>query len=296
MRLEWLDDILAVADAGSLARAAALRHVSQSAFTRRLRAIEAALGVALFERRRKPLTLLPELAQHLPALRSLAAQLRQLREGLAQGGGLRGLTLACQHAITTTHSPAIVAALTEGQSRPVRVRSENREECLLRLLAGEADLAVVYDVPGIAPLSISGAFERVPLGPERLLPVAAPTLAGLPDELPYVGYPGDVFLGQVMDRALLPRIAPGLRLRRCAETALTLAAHEYARRGIGVAWLPQAMARADLDAGRLVSLAPRLPALDMELWMLRLAGPGAGWEEDWRRLADMPGLAQGTGL
>ena len=291
MRLEWLDDILAVADAGSLARAAAMRHVSQSALTRRLRVIEAALGVPLFERRRKPLTILPEIEPHLPAMRSLTAQLRQLRDGLAQSGGARGLTLACQHALTTTHSPAIVAALTGVRARPVRVRSENREECLLRLLAGEADLAVVYDVPQIAPLALGDAFERVSLGPERLIPVAAP---GLPrdDELSYIGYPGDVFLGQVMDRALLPRIASDRRLRRCAETALTLAAHEYARRGIGVAWLPESMARDDLASGRLVSLAHDVPWLDMEIWMIRLPRAAAsGWEQDWQGLVDTLSLA-----
>ncbi|MDZ7710129.1 MAG: LysR family transcriptional regulator [Roseovarius sp.] len=296
MRLEWLDDILAVADAGSLARAAAMRHVSQSALTRRLRVIEAALGVPLFERRRKPLTLLPEIEPHLPAMRSLAAQLRQLRDGLSQSGGARGLTLACQHALTTTHSPAIVAALTGGRARPVRVRSENREECLLRLLAGEADLAVVYDVPQIAPLALGDAFERVSLGPERLIPVAAP---GLPrgGELPYIGYPGDVFLGQVMDRALLPRIGPDRRLRRCAETALTLAAHEYARRGIGVAWLPDSMVRDDLASGRLVSLTPDVPRLDMEIWMIRLPrADGDGWDDDWQRLAGTLSLAPPSSL
>jgi DNA-binding transcriptional LysR family regulator len=291
MRLDWLDDILAVADAGSLARAAELRHVSQPALTRRLRAIEAALGVPLFERRHKPLTLLPEMAAHLPAMRSLAAQLRQLRDGLAQSGGARGLTIACQHAITTTHSPALVAALTEGQARPVRVRSENREDCLLRLLAAEADLAVVYDVPHIAPLALGGAFERVSLGPERLIPVAAP---GLPrgDTLPYIGYPGDVFLGQVMDRALLPRIGPGRPLCRCAETALTLAAHEYARRGIGVAWLPLSMLHDDLASGRLERLDGDVPSLDMEIWMIRLPRADAGgWDDDWRRLAATLDLA-----
>lgn len=296
MRLEWLDDIIAVADAGSLARAAAMRHVSQSALTRRLRVIEAALGAPLFDRRRKPLTLLPEIEPHLPAMRSLAAQLRQLRDGLSQSGGARGLTLACQHALTTTHSPAIVAALTEGQARPVRVRSENREECLLRLLAGEADLAVVYDVPQIAPLALGDAFERVSLGPERLIPVAAPGLLRGAD-LPYIGYPGDVFLGQVMDRALLPRIAPDRRLRRCAETALTLAAHEYARRGIGVAWLPESMARDDLAAGRLVPLAPDVPGLDMEIWMIRLPRSDAsGGDEDWQGLALTLSLAQPPSL
>jgi DNA-binding transcriptional LysR family regulator len=295
MRLEWLDDILAVADAGSLARAAEMRHVSQSALTRRLRVIEAALGVPLFERRRKPLAPLPGIVPHLPAMRSLAAQLRQLRDGLAQGSGLRGLTLACQHALTTTHSPALVAALTEGQSRPVRVRSENREDCLLRLLAGEADLALVYDVPEIAPLALGRAFARVSLGAERLIPVAAAGLRPGAD-LPYIGYPGDVFLGQVMDRALLPRIGPDVRLRRCAETALTLAAHEYARRGIGVAWLPEAMARADLAAGILVGMAPGLPAIDMAIWMLRLEGQAEGWEGDWQRLAGTLRLARGPGL
>jgi len=291
MRLEWLDDILAVADAGSLARAAALRHVSQPALTRRLRSIEAALGVQIFERRHKPLTLLPEIAPHLPAMRSLAAQLRQLRDGLAQSGGARGLTLACQHAITTTHSPAIVAALTEGQARPVRVRSENREDCLLRLLAAEADLAVVYDVPQIAPLALGGAFERISLGPESLVPVAAPCLP-TKGALPYIGYPGDVFLGQVMDRALLPRIGPDRPLRRCAETALTLAAHEYARRGIGVAWLPESMVCDDLSAGRLTRLAADVPRLDMEIWMLRLPrADGGTWDADWQRLADTLSLA-----
>ena len=78
MRLEWLDDILAGADAGSLARAAEIRHVSQSAFTRRLRAIEEALGVPLFDRRRKPVVLLPDIEVQSGEMRALATQLRHL--------------------------------------------------------------------------------------------------------------------------------------------------------------------------------------------------------------------------
>jgi DNA-binding transcriptional LysR family regulator len=284
MRLEWLEDILAVSDTGSLAAAAVARHVSQSAFTRRLRAIEDALGAPLLDRRRKPVTLLPEIAAHLSDMRGLATQLRHLRDTLAQTGGARGLTLACQHAITTTHSPAIVSILTAQGGRPVRVRSDNREECLLRLLSGEADLAVVYAVPEVAPLSLGRAFDRVSLGHERLVPVATPRLATDPD-LPYIAYPGDVFLGQVMARAILPRIPPVRILRRRAETALTLAAHEYARRGIGVAWLPEAMVRADLQDCRLISLESTLPALDMDLWMIRLSERADdSWALDWSRL------------
>jgi len=59
MRLEWIDDILAVLDRGSLARAAEKRLLTQSAFTRRVRTIEESIGVALFDRRRKPAALMP---------------------------------------------------------------------------------------------------------------------------------------------------------------------------------------------------------------------------------------------
>lgn len=284
MRLDWLDDLLAVSDTGSLARAAEMRHVSQSAFTRRLRAIEEALGTPLLDRSRKPVTLLPEVAAQIPEMRSLATQLRTLRETLAHTSDARGLTLACQHAITTTHSPAIVSILTAQGGRPVRVRSDNRQECLLRLLSGEADLAVVYAVPGIAPLTLDRSFEKVCLGGERLIPVAAPRLPHEGD-LPYIGYPGDVFLGQIMARAILPRIPTARILRRRAETALTLAAHEYARRGIGVAWLPEGMVRRDLEEGSLVALASALPVQEMALWMLRLGDrPDDGWAHDWGRL------------
>ncbi|WP_297769441.1 LysR family transcriptional regulator [uncultured Roseovarius sp.] len=284
MRLDWLDDLLAVSDTGSLARAAEMRHVSQSAFTRRLRAIEEALGTPLLDRSRKPVTLLPDVAAQIPEMRSLATQLRTLRETLAHTSDARGLTLACQHAITTTHSPAIVSILTAQGGRPVRVRSDNREECLLRLLSGEADLAVVYTVPEIAPLTLNRSFEQVLVGRERLVPVAAPRL-GQGSDLPFIGYPGDVFLGQIMARAILPRIPARRVLRRRAETALTLAAHEYARRGIGVAWLPEGMVQADLAEGRLVALGPVLPEQEMELWMIRLVEHSDdGWAHDWERL------------
>ena len=44
MRHDWIADILAVIDSGSFARAAELRNITQSAFTRRIDAIEAQLG------------------------------------------------------------------------------------------------------------------------------------------------------------------------------------------------------------------------------------------------------------
>ena len=50
MRLEWIDDILAVLESGSLARAAEKRSLTQSAFTRRVRLIEDSIGAELLRR------------------------------------------------------------------------------------------------------------------------------------------------------------------------------------------------------------------------------------------------------
>ena len=49
MRLDWIDDILAVLDCGSLARAAQKRSLTQPAFTRRVRLIEDSIGAELLE-------------------------------------------------------------------------------------------------------------------------------------------------------------------------------------------------------------------------------------------------------
>ena len=40
MRLDWLDDLLAVLEQGSLSRAAESRQLTQPAFSRRIKAIE----------------------------------------------------------------------------------------------------------------------------------------------------------------------------------------------------------------------------------------------------------------
>ena len=50
MELVWLEDFNALAESGNFSRAADLRHVTQPAFSRRIRALESWVGVELFER------------------------------------------------------------------------------------------------------------------------------------------------------------------------------------------------------------------------------------------------------
>ena len=79
MQLDWIDDILAVIDTGSLAAAAERRLLTQPAFTRRVRGIEERIGAALFDRSRKPVAVLPGVLALEPEL-SPAVQLHPRRD------------------------------------------------------------------------------------------------------------------------------------------------------------------------------------------------------------------------
>ena len=52
MESKWLEDFVSLAETGSFSRSAALRHVTQPAFSRRIRSLEAWLGADLIDRSR----------------------------------------------------------------------------------------------------------------------------------------------------------------------------------------------------------------------------------------------------
>lgn len=275
MRYDWLEDILAVIETGSFSRAADRRSITQSAFARRIDTIEQHVGGALFDRRRKPVALLPQARALEPGLR----QLRQLQDTIlqeaaqiARGGG-PSVTLACQHAITATVSPHLVRLFSSGGLEPVRVRSGNRDACLVMLLSGEADLVVSYELPG-QPTDIASGFVEQTIGQDRLIPVGLTETARAADgTLRVIAYPPDVFFGDVVERRLWTALPAGTVLQRRAETALTLAAYRYALSGIGIAWLPHSLVRDDLADGRLVPVRDAGPDLALDIRLLRLARP-----------------------
>ena len=96
--LRQLEYFVAVAEAGSITRAASAVHLSQSAMSTALTDLEGALGIQLLVRHHaKGITLTPAGRQLLVASRQLlasAADLRSVAHGL--GGSLTGtLTIGC---------------------------------------------------------------------------------------------------------------------------------------------------------------------------------------------------------
>ncbi|MEM6728704.1 MAG: LysR family transcriptional regulator, partial [Pseudomonadota bacterium] len=251
MRLDWLEDLVAILESTSLTEAAHRRNVSQPALTRRIRAAEDALGVTLLDRSHKPARLRPGVAALAPRLRSAAVDIRQLRVDLrlAASAEATNLVITSQHSLATTRAAAIVERLDSVESiAGVRLRSANRDDCIRTIMVGEADIALVHRTPTDQVWPRPSEIEVAGLAAERLIPVATSEeterLAG--GDLRILAYPGDVFLGQVFAASIAPRLPEALRLSNRAETALAPAAHALARESSGVAWLPETMARFDI--------------------------------------------------
>jgi DNA-binding transcriptional LysR family regulator len=274
MRVEWIDDILAVLDGGSLAHAAKKRLLTQSAFTRRVRTIEDSIGATLFDRSRKPVSLMPGVQALEPELRELSTLLHKMRHTLKTSSDQDGKPLAfvCQHALSATVSPQIVRAVTERLDVSVRLRSGNKDECLMQLLSRDVEFAIMYALPGESTPDTNKAFESVKLGEDILIPVCAPAMRKQANTalLPIVAYPPDVFLGQVFARLVAPRLPKGATVAPIAETALTLAMLQLTLNGIGISWLPYSLIIPPLEQGHLVRLDTKLPTQSLDVRITRL--------------------------
>lgn len=292
MRLEWIDDILAVAEHGSFQAACEKRNVSQPAFSRRIRQIEHAIGVQLFDRTARPARLAPHIYDQLDRMRELSASLRDLTVALrdTEGTRRRRIVIASQHAIAATSTPEIIGRFAD-LDIDTRLRSANRNECLAQIMTRRADIAFIHDVVGAQEIPGTDFLDILQIGAELLIPVYSRdrldtlNLSYERGELPVIAYPADVFLGQVQRRVIFPRLTRVGRVRPRLETALTLAALEFARTGFAVAWIPEPLARADINVGRLVDLSTTLPSVKMTLLAARLNGPAAPIVDDvWERI------------
>lgn len=287
MELKWLDDYIALVEAGSFSAAAARRHVSQPAFSRRIQMLEAWLGVMLIDRARKPLQFTPVATENQAAFRNLAARIYEFRAVLkSEALDSAGITIAAQHTLAAAYVPDFLARLQRldpGQS--YRIRSENRTDSVAMLLRGQAEILITYETAqtrcGIpAPMA-----RREVLGADELVLVASPALhASLTrlregDPVPMLCFPPESFFGQVVRVEALPELMrrQPVVVRCVSEFAMGL--RELALIGQGAAWLPASLITDDLKRGRLRLLPAlgRSVAMDIVVYIATLGvDQGAG--------------------
>jgi DNA-binding transcriptional LysR family regulator len=138
---------LAVADFGSFRAASEKLHLSQSALSRRIDKLEAALGVKLFSRTTRKVELTMIGRTFVPKARNVMRELQDALVGIKDASErISGqVTIACVPSAVGYFLPAVIKQFHERYPR-VRIRliDEATAEVLLAVARGEADFGVTY--------------------------------------------------------------------------------------------------------------------------------------------------------
>jgi DNA-binding transcriptional LysR family regulator len=163
METRHLLALIAVADTGSVTRAAELLHVVQPAVTRYIRTLEAELDVELFERSRSGMRLTDvgrQVVHH--ARRALAELDRAREEAKSSGHEVRGIvTLGLLTSVAGLLAPSVVDEVS--RSYPgIRLRVVTGYAGTLShwLESGDVDMALLFDQPVSAGLRTTELLQE----------------------------------------------------------------------------------------------------------------------------------------
>lgn len=278
LETKWLEDFVTLAATRSFSQAAQKRHVTQPAFSRRIRSLESALGLTLVDRSHTPVELTEAGQLFLVTARNLSEQLGEVVRHLHNLEGQQGevLQIAAAHSLTLGFFPEWIARLRrEGLPLNTRLVATNVGEAVHSLREGSCDLILAYYDPDAALQLTAEIFPSLHLGVTSMLPVCAVTDEGAPlfdldsgQSVPLLAYSAGAFLGRSVNSLLRQR---GLRSTTVYETAMADSLKSMALQGLGVAWVPRLSVTAELERGELVVCGDERWQLPLEIRLYRCA-------------------------
>ena len=184
MDLNWLADFVALTESRSFSRAAARRHITQPAFSRRIRALEQWTGALLFERGPRAVTLTEAGRRLLPWAETLRRQVDEARTDAraALPAPVEPLRIAATHSLSLTFFSEWMMAIGGPLSLgPVQLASESLAGCERLMGEGQAQFVLAHSHPATPVRLDPASFSSVLVGADALVPVAAPGIAAAID-------------------------------------------------------------------------------------------------------------------
>lgn len=295
MNLSWIDDFMALAATGNFSRAADERHMTQPAFSRRIRALEEWLGADLFDRSSQParVTEVGEwfrtVAQDLQSrVAGIPGEARAIAEASSTA-----LRFAATHALSFTFMPRWLHALEAHASMgQLQLMSDVQQKCETLLAQNQVHFMLAHGHPGVRGPLDEADFPSIVVGADQLIPVSAPDegsrpLHALPAgsmgaPVPWLGYSPESGLGRILKDLKGPAL-DRLHVHQALTAHLASVLRTMALDRRGLAWLPKLLVEDDLTSGRLVVAAPDDWRIDLQVRLYRQRGDsGKAAESFWK--------------
>ena len=284
MNLSWLDDFLTLAASGSFSRAAQERHMTQPAFSRRIRALEQWLGVELFDRATQPAALTDAGLWFRSVAQDLQMRVARVPHEARAVAAASSATLrfAATHALSLTFLPQWLRGL---ESRTpigaIQLVSDVLQQCEAGMQQGQVQFLLCHAHPRVPARLDPTAYPGLRVGTDTLLPVAAPGAGGkaghvlsadAPSPVPVLAYSMESGLGRLL-HALRADVLRQVRCETVFTAHLAAVLKTMALQGRGIAWLPHSLIESELQDGRLVPAGPASARVEVEIRLYRRAAP-----------------------
>ena len=303
MEMEWLEDFISLAETHSFSRSAEARHITQPAFSRRIRSLESWLGADLIDRTSYPTRLTPagevfyeQAVKMLGQISGTRALLRGQRPTHRDT-----VTFATPHTLSLTYFPKWLAAIEKRFGIVnTRLLVGNVHDAVMALVEGGCDLLLCYHHPR-RPVQLNKRhYDMLVLGKEAMLPCASCNRSGEPlfrlpgtaqAPVPFLSYSPNAYFSRMVELILADH--GDLYLETRYETDMAECLKAMALEGHGVAFLPESAVVREIKNRRLTWAGDRRFSVTMEILLYRPRHSGKPIVERlWRHLlprcADRP--------
>ena len=145
MTIQQLNYVITISEKGSLNKAAEVLYVTQPSLTSAVRELEKELGITLFNRGGKGVTLTNDGAEFIQYARQVVTQYDRLLEKYGKGGNLRKkFGISCQHYSFAVKSFVEMVKQFDTDEYEFAIRESKTRDVIEDVAAGKSEVGILY--------------------------------------------------------------------------------------------------------------------------------------------------------
>ncbi len=259
IHFKQLEDLIALAEHGSITAAARARNVTHPAFGRRIKALERSIETPLFvNTNHSKLQFSAAGDLLLQYAKQTLADFKELRLNAKNNSTL--IRIATGRTLARTLLPDWLLLVQKSLNNPqFNVRTGSLHEAILLMENGAVDFVLGYEHRSLGIQFDARRYLKKRLGTDRLIPVRKPLLKPFKNptatnlhKAPFIQYAQGLALRKVFTDEMQLR---GLEIEMPSLTCDSPdAIAALVQKGLGYAWLPESLIAQDLSQQRLIQI------------------------------------------
>ncbi|AOM41462.1 LysR substrate-binding domain-containing protein [Xenorhabdus hominickii] len=270
IELKWLYDAVTLEELRSFTLSAERRNISQSSFSRRIQALENAVGFEIFNRNSNPLQLSLQGRCFIVYIRNLLGDIEH-QIGKIKGGekSKYRINIAAAHSLSISLLPELIYGFAEKSDNVFHIESINVDETINNLKNGKSDFILSFFNEEL----MTSPFLHHKVLDARLYLVSGCGPDGKPlyhlenAPLPLIKYTDESYIGRKINQLLEKNFRD--KFSHFCLSSMSELLKRMILDGHGVGWLPDYSIREELKEQKLCLLEPAQSAIKMGVFIYR---------------------------